>query len=397
MRHLLIAVGMCSLLALAALCPDEAGNLSGLVARASEPQKRRAPHARRGRKAAPPVESALVKSSTGLRITVLSVESAGESWADSTGRRYTAGDGQEIMLVHLRLKALPGVRGDRKFEFASPTLYMSDGTIADTDLGGFNLYQDDGAPLDTRLTLPFVVPAGTAPGALSVGDADFDLAGLGVSDAPEAPGPAGDLAESLRRHQEVSEMLRRAREHQKSIEESMKLIDEIKRQGREAQRRAEEMNRIRMMIQPLPDLSKMLVPLPPAAGEIAIPAGKFSRGVNVEVGVLRQWGVDFVHNAAPYRLGTPNEVEYEIKVEGGGAYELSVQLAAEESRPVDIVLNGETVFRRALGVTTGSWHQDSAKWFDVGRLHLRPGANSLVIRRDDVFPHLVKVRLTRAK
>ena len=138
MKHLLMTAGMlCSLLALAAMCPDRESGSSWVAARASEPQQRRASRRDRRQKAANPAPSALVKPSNGLSIMVLSVESAGESWADSTGATYTAGEGQEIILVHLRLKALPGIRGERKFEFPSPTLYMSDGTIADTDLRGF--------------------------------------------------------------------------------------------------------------------------------------------------------------------------------------------------------------------------------------------------------------------
>jgi caspase domain-containing protein len=135
-------------------------------------------------------------------------------------------------------------------------------------------------------------------------------------------------------------------------------------------------------------------PLPP---EIVIPASKFARGSNVEVGVLRTFGTDIVHNAAPYVAGTPNEVEYRITVVEGGAYELSVQLAAAEPRPVDIVLNGAVAFKNALAVTSGSWNQSDAKWFRAGRLFLQPGVNSLIIRRADAFPHLLTVRLTPSR
>lgn len=128
--------------------------------------------------------------------------------------------------------------------------------------------------------------------------------------------------------------------------------------------------------------------------EIVIPASRFIRGSNVEVGGLRVYGTNIVHNAAPYFSGTPNEVEYRITVDSGGTYDLSVQLAALEPRPVDIVLNGTVAFRDALAVTSGSWNQSDAKWFSVGRLYLQPGNNSLVVKRADAFPHLLTLRLT---
>jgi hypothetical protein len=128
--------------------------------------------------------------------------------------------------------------------------------------------------------------------------------------------------------------------------------------------------------------------------EIVIPAARFARSLNIEVGVLRQWGTDYIHNAAPYHPRTPNEVEYQFRLEKGGDYELLVELAAEQPRPVNILVNGVMVYRDVLNVTTGTWHQSGARWFSVGRVNFRRGDNSLVIHRDDVFPHIVRLRLT---
>lgn len=123
---------------------------------------------------------------------------------------------------------------------------------------------------------------------------------------------------------------------------------------------------------------------------IEIPAMRFSRGGNVEAGVL-PYG-DVIHNAAPYG-SAPNWVEYDFSVASEGEYELWIEYAADESRPVDILLNGRTVLTNALAGATGGWHLRNQQFSRQCTIHLSGGLNTLRLERSNVFPHVRTLRL----
>ena len=82
--------------------------------------------------------------------------------------------------------------------------------------------------------------------------------------------------------------------------------------------------------------------------------------------------------------------EYEVSVEDAGKYQLHFRYAAAESRPVDLVLDGNWIRRGALEESTGSWNPDGQKWFFVATLSLDAGKHILRVQREGVFPHIDK-------
>lgn len=87
----------------------------------------------------------------------------------------------------------------------------------------------------------------------------------------------------------------------------------------------------------------------------------------------------------------PDELQYEVEVLAAGDYQLEFRYASNESRPVEILINGELKESTAAGEVTGGFTADTQKCFLQGRYALRAGNNSLVIRRDGPVPLLDKL------
>jgi hypothetical protein len=85
--------------------------------------------------------------------------------------------------------------------------------------------------------------------------------------------------------------------------------------------------------------------------------------------------------------------EFDVTFATAGRRQLEVRMAALESRPVRLLVDGELVRDAALGDTTGSWNPDGQRWVRVGVLELRAGRNVLRIERDGAMPHFDKLAL----
>jgi hypothetical protein len=90
----------------------------------------------------------------------------------------------------------------------------------------------------------------------------------------------------------------------------------------------------------------------------------------------------------------PNFAEWEVEVAEAGPYQLDYRLAAQDSRPVRLSVNGRLAHGRAASETTGSWTPESQSWFSAGVVLLRSGKNVLRIERDEPIPHFDKLALT---
>jgi hypothetical protein len=123
---------------------------------------------------------------------------------------------------------------------------------------------------------------------------------------------------------------------------------------------------------------------------IEIPAVRFSRGGHVEAGIL-PYG-DVIHNAAPYGPA-PNWVDYDFFASSGGEYDLWIEYAAAEPRPVDILLNGRSVLTGGLSQMTGGWNIANQTLSRQCTVELLKGQNTLRLERDNVFPHIRTIRL----
>jgi hypothetical protein len=133
---------------------------------------------------------------------------------------------------------------------------------------------------------------------------------------------------------------------------------------------------------------------PPSSFEIE--AKSFIKSQNIEVGVL-DYGADVIHNASPYGP-QPNMAEYQISLNFDSNpianYKLEIHYAADDSRPVEVYCNDKLVNNNALGVKTGGWYPPNQIWANVGIASFRSGINLLRISRQNVFPHIQKLKLT---
>lgn len=80
--------------------------------------------------------------------------------------------------------------------------------------------------------------------------------------------------------------------------------------------------------------------------------------------------------------------EFEVTLARAGRVALEVRMAAEESRPMRLVLNGATAAEGVLEGTTGSWKPEGQRWFRVATLELHAGLNLVRLERDGAVPHL---------
>jgi hypothetical protein len=93
----------------------------------------------------------------------------------------------------------------------------------------------------------------------------------------------------------------------------------------------------------------------------------------------------------------PNVAEYEVEDSVAGDYQLDLRYASGDPRPVNVILNGETVLTGAAGSVTGGFFPPQQRWELAGVVPLRPGKNVVRLERDGPFPHLDKLLLTPRK
>ncbi|MSR75376.1 MAG: DUF1549 domain-containing protein [Planctomycetes bacterium] len=104
-----------------------------------------------------------------------------------------------------------------------------------------------------------------------------------------------------------------------------------------------------------------------------------------------QWGdkrSTVIHTVA---AGTQQFAEYEF--ERSGRHALLLRYAAEESRPVRVLLDGAVLCNKALGKVTGTWQVAGQRWEEIARVDLSPGRHRLRFESDSYWPHVDKLRL----
>ena len=128
-------------------------------------------------------------------------------------------------------------------------------------------------------------------------------------------------------------------------------------------------------------------PLPVRDGFALIEAEAFHRG-NVKrlsdgygegIGIIATSGTGFA--------------EYDLDVDRAGEYQLEVRHAAADSRPLMLIINGETVPESIAGQVTGNWYPIGQRWFTAGRLKLNAGKNTLRLYSSKVYPHIDRLAL----
>jgi hypothetical protein len=84
-------------------------------------------------------------------------------------------------------------------------------------------------------------------------------------------------------------------------------------------------------------------------------------------------------------------VEYDLAFPAAASLRLDVRYAAEESRPVRVLWNGNEVSKEALRDVTGGWRPDALAWTSVALIEAQPGRNVVRFERDGAMPHLAEL------
>ncbi|MCZ6793154.1 MAG: DUF1549 domain-containing protein, partial [Planctomycetota bacterium] len=86
--------------------------------------------------------------------------------------------------------------------------------------------------------------------------------------------------------------------------------------------------------------------------------------------------------------------EYDLELPRGGRYQLELRYAAQESRPVRIIVNGDVVKDDGARDVTGGWHAKHQRWHVEGAFDFRRGRNVVRLeRRSGPVPHIDKLLL----
>ncbi len=85
--------------------------------------------------------------------------------------------------------------------------------------------------------------------------------------------------------------------------------------------------------------------------------------------------------------------EYEVDIQHGGTYAIEVRHAAQESRPVRLLVDSVEVTDSMSHVVTGSWLPDTQTWFIEALVDLAAGKHKIRFESKQVFPHIDKFAL----
>lgn len=124
---------------------------------------------------------------------------------------------------------------------------------------------------------------------------------------------------------------------------------------------------------------------------LLIEAEHFRRGnVRVETDSLGK-GIGVVRTLMEY----PDHIEYEFELPAAGEYQVELRYAAKESRPTELIINGNVVEMEAAAEVTGDWRPAAQRWFVQGVYAFREGRNVLTFHRDGPVPLLDKLLIGR--
>lgn len=171
---------------------------------------------------------------------------------------------------------------------------------------------------------------------------------------------------------------------------------ERKRKSESNQKIAAERKRLKDYLQAASELNQRNSPLKLVEsdpvrrpGTQVVQSENFSQGNVLKLTDGYGAGIGVIINAGP----TPNFAEYSIDIATAGTYQLAVRYAALESRPLQILLNGQPIAKKACAQTTGSWNPDGQRWHAESTCQLSPGKATLRFERDGPIPHLDRFAL----
>ena len=118
------------------------------------------------------------------------------------------------------------------------------------------------------------------------------------------------------------------------------------------------------------------------AAFLVVEAEQFTRGnVSVESDNFGK-GIGVVRTKKEY----PDHIEYDFEVPAAGEYQIELRYAAKESRPTQLLINGNLEEMEAAAEVTGDWKPQAQRWFVQGTYRFRAGKNTLAFHRDGPVP-----------
>lgn len=134
----------------------------------------------------------------------------------------------------------------------------------------------------------------------------------------------------------------------------------------------------------------------PVGNAVTLPVADFVNGLNVainaEPGNVCRNGL--LYNAPPY-AAVPNAASWNVNLATTGRYLIEVEYAAQESRPVDLSIDGVAAASQVLAGTTGGWCVTNLQRVAVGSFDLSAGSHTITFNRSSIFPHFSRIFLTR--
>lgn len=133
-------------------------------------------------------------------------------------------------------------------------------------------------------------------------------------------------------------------------------------------------------------------PKPGEPERIIIEAEKYTRGNFLKN--FDSYGKDIgvIHTG-----GGSTFAEWDITVPTEGAYQLELRYAAQDSRPIRLKLNDQTIAENAATGMTGSWNPDGQKWEAQGIFKFVAGKNVLRLESKGDIPHFDKLLVVESK
>lgn len=125
------------------------------------------------------------------------------------------------------------------------------------------------------------------------------------------------------------------------------------------------------------------------AGSFEIPAWSFDRG-NVKT-----FRAEYADAGPMVAFGgrSPVMVEYDIEFPASGSYQLEIRYAAQEARPVSLLIDGKLT-ASVCCEPTGSWNTSGAQWATSLGLYIPAGKHTIRLQRSANFPHVVSLKFT---
>jgi cytochrome c553 len=137
------------------------------------------------------------------------------------------------------------------------------------------------------------------------------------------------------------------------------------------------------------ELKPQMIAASPPPGAIVLEAERYDRGNVVRDFTTYGDKIGVIYNAGEL----PNLAAYDFEIAEAGGYQIELRLAAAESRPVELSLDGKLLSAQAGAKVTGTWQPDTQTWTAEAIVKLAAGKHTLQLKRAGPFPHFDKVAL----